>query len=345
MSELDIGIRELFAEVDELAPADDLWTRAVAWQARSAPHPRRAPLFAVVTAVVLVVFAGLVLRDLNLGAGSTISAAQAADRACRGSGPPQACLQALARVAAESTDRSRFVYQRRWREWDAIRVLPPGRHPSATRVFATTHVAGVVRPFVVALMFPESIWIDRATWHGVKRVSRPRLWFPTAADRAAWAASGSPSWRQMHGLAWVRHPTGCCQPVIGTRWFRNAHRISHNGLPDLRWQNPALSPQKRAADLRQLLYTVGMRPRLAGRIRDPFGRVGVVIRAWYAPRNQYHVDWVDVYDVSTTRLLAQGVVATGAPLTAHNINWLVLFPVPARAAHGLPIHHTGGTTS
>ena len=365
MSELETGIRGLFAEVDALAAAEDLWARAIAWQpARPAPRARRMPVFAVAAVVVLVVVAGLLVRGMSFGAGSTVSAAQAAERACRGSGPPQACFQALARVAAESPDNSRFVYQRVLiADTAPLRLLPPGYpKPPYYAWTDTVHLATATRPFTVESFQRREIWIDKKTYRGVSRVSKPHLIFPTRQDREAWIAAGSPSWKAMnqdtegrriikpgvrrvsdtewlyyYDLTQVRHKTGVAHPgrVLPT----TVAGVEAFPLP---WYpfplaDPTLTPGQRAAILRvAAIRNIGPGANKLGSLVDPVGDRGAAIVEGFAGGRRFGRD-VILYDTRTGRELAWGNVANGYHARkSRNIVWLRIYPVPAAPANGLP---------
>jgi hypothetical protein len=347
VADVDTRITRLFAEVNALTPASDLWERAQA-AASSAegsagrPRPARRRGVAVgigaaavaAAAVVVVVFGGSTVREPG-----SISAAQAAERACRGNGPPGPCLDALARVAAQAPAPTRFVYQRQLDVRSGpLRVVAERARAATPYFFHVRHLQGVTAPFTVYLVSPRELWIDRSTWHGAVRTLPARLWFPSPADRQAWLAAGSPSWTAMRG-------GDCCPLPTGTHWLRDARRLGmYRGFPDSSWGDPGLSSGERARHLHDMEANTALHPRLAGRLRDPLGRSGVVLRSWYAPNDRYHIDWIDLYDVRTTRLLAQGVVATGARLAPGNIDWTHVYTIPEAPAHQLPLRRGSAPT-
>jgi hypothetical protein len=230
----------------------------------------------------------------------------------------------------------------------ALRVVPigtPVREPrtasgqrAATATSDYRPLAGVTTPFSVELMFPREVWINRLNGHGVVRTLRPRLWFPTPADHAAWIAAGSPSWTRMHGPRWDTTPPPSWRDPrrIGTYRWRHARRLYDFGYADNRLDDPAAGPAQLTTALRKTRSVPSaLGTHLVGSIRDPLGREGVGIRRWYAPNDQYNIDVIDIYDPTTLRMLAIGLIPSHAPLTPDNVLWSTVFTIPSAPARHL----------
>ena len=114
--------------------------------------------------------------------------------------------------------------------------------------------------------------------------------------------------------------------------------LAERALPD-----PLLAPSQRAA-----LFTVlvqGRRTRLLGLMRDPLGRMGVAISTLYDPGKPpaSTPDWVYLYDLRTSRLLAEGVDGRRVPRevpgnagSRQHFEWMRVFEVARGTAKALP---------
>ena len=260
---------------------------------------------------------------------------------------PTACLSALARLAAATSAPGGVVYQRAVGLSPVIRVLPPSDPALGL------HLTGVTRPFGVRQTTITETWVDRTTWHGVRRVSTKPS-FPTARDRAAWRAAGSPSQDRLFGRAAV----GTSRNVDGERFYvmdfaalQKATGALHpdTALPTdptsviqlmrrlnldlgvgalmLPGEDPLLTPAQRAAIFKALPRVPGVR--VLGTRRDALGRPGVAIAIpWRG-----HGVWVTLYDPRTSRMLADGAVID--PNRVGPLKWLWTYTVDAASAPAL----------
>ena len=272
---------------------------------------------AVLTAAAAVVITGSV-------------AVPTAEAACsHGASSPSACLGALARVAASASAPGRIVYQRALGFSRIVRVLPPSDKAVGL------HLTGVSRSFRVRQVTITETWVDRTTWHGVRRVST-KLSFPTARDQTAWRAAGSPSESRIFGRAAVgispkvdgerfyvmdfgalQKATGAAHPdtAIPTdptgvlRLMRSLDGDLAAGALMLPGEDPLLTPGQRAAIFNALTRVPGMR--VLGTRKDALGRAGVAVAIpWRRRRNAR----VTLYDPRTSRMLADGAVLQGRAL-------------------------------
>ena len=298
--------------------------RRVSWSS-----PRPAALVAGFALCAALTAGALILYTGSVGV-------QTAGAACgrqRASAAP--CLDQLARLAAAADAPGRIVYQQALGIRPLLRIIPPGAGGPGR------HVAGVTRPFRVREVVTTQTWIDRATWHGASQ-SKGRIDFPTAADRAAWRASGSPSWRRMTGaqlspagtlhvadaerlyvadLGTLRRATGAKHPdsALPTdpdgviRLLRKIAR--QNDGSEANWpawtmalpgEDPLLSPAQRAALFVALSRIPGVR--VLGPMTDQLGRTGVAVAVPWRGRI-----WLSLYDRRTSRLLADGAVLYNEP--------------------------------
>ena len=239
---------------------------------------------------------------------------------------------ALARLAASADAPGRIVYQRALGLSQPVRVLPPGDSDFGL------HLPNVVRPFSVRKVAVTETWIDRTTWEGVRLVSS-RMSFPTAADRAAWRASRSPSQTRIFGRPEPVHISrvddgerlyamdfGLLQKATGTkhpdtalpsdaagvlRLLRQLAPVS-NGLAgaalSLPGEDPLLTPAQRAAIFQALSQIPGVRA--LGTVSDALGRKGVAIATPWPG----HGIWLTIYDPRTSRMLADGAVISTTAL-------------------------------
>lgn len=243
---------------------------------------RRRLVLALVGAATcaLLLALGLALH----GAGTAgVATAQAA---CRGSGVPAApCLRSLARLAEGRGAPPAIVYERSL-SYRAAVLVPPG--VKSDLPFART-LTSAKRPFTANEVQTIETWIRRTTRAGTRRVGAGRLVFPSAADRRAWEAAGSPTWKQM--------TTAPLDRAASERYRITGERI----------EDPLLAPDERATLLSAEAH--GRDAHLLGAMRDPLGRAGVAISELYDPAKgpSYPWRWVYVYDPRTSRLLAGGV--------------------------------------
>jgi hypothetical protein len=224
------------------------------------------------------------------------------------------------------------VYQRSVGLSQAVRVLPPG-----DRDFGL-HLQNVVRPFSVREAAVTETWIDRTTWHGVRRVSS-QMSFPTVGDRRAWRASGSPSQTRIFGrpdpvhisrvddgerfyvmdFRLLQKATGATHPDMALpsdaagvlRLLRQLAPVSA-GLTgaalSLPGEDPLLTPAQRAAIFKAISQLPGVRA--LGTMRDALGRQGVAIAIPWPG----HGMWLTLYDPRTSRMLADGAVIEATAL-------------------------------
>jgi len=152
---------------------------------RFRPNPRTHAAIGAMAICAAAVMALLVVNRGPVGV-------QTAEAAC---GRPQVvtqqCLSALAEVAGTRTTTSGPIVYQRWISFQRpLRIIPPGTAGPGI------HRTGVTRPFDVQEVDITETWVNRSNWHGVRRESS-RIAFPSAADRSAWRASGSPTWQRM----------------------------------------------------------------------------------------------------------------------------------------------------
>ncbi|HEV7178066.1 MAG TPA: hypothetical protein VGN29_21410 [Solirubrobacteraceae bacterium] len=290
---------------------------------RPAPHSRLRPLanrrlaVAIPLVACLMLVVALSLRERL----TAVTPADAAVRRCSGRGPADACLRALAQVARVQAPLAPVVYQK----------LQQLRPELVRRNGLQFRVVGVVTV--------ES-WLNGTQGTALQRTSLERLHFPTAHDRLVWMRAGSPSARAIFGStpartrvraipntdvlffsdlrAWQR-ATGSTRPgrFIPTDPARvlqlldRVRRISGapgpvGALADLPLRDPLLLPAQRAALFAALAMTPGAR-RVT--LRDPLHRVGIAIigRSGYAGSQ-----WITLFDVHTSRVLAEGVQGQGS---------------------------------
>ena len=319
-------------------PQADEKARAEVWRRLQYPSYRRfvwSPSRRVALVTGFATCAALAATGLAVFTGSV--GVQTAEAACSRAGASATpCLHALARLAASSDAPGRIVYQRSLGIGPFLRILPPAVGGPGRSV------AGVVRPFRVRDVLTTETWIDRATWHGARK-TYDRMEFATAADRAAWRASGSPSWRRMSGsqlsrtstshvrdaerlyvmnLTILRRATGAKHPDVALptdpdgviRLLRKVAELSGDSV--INWpawvtalpgEDPLLSPAQRAAIFGALPRIPGVR--VLGGMRDPLGRSGVAVAIpWRG-----HGIWLSLYDPRTSRLLADGAVLYNEP--------------------------------
>jgi hypothetical protein len=250
--------------------------------ARECRRPRRRIPLAIIGVAGSVVLLGL---GLSLRGGGSAGVATA-EAACGGSGVPAGgCLRALARLAGTDGTPPPIVYERVL-SYTAAMMVPAG---ARSRVPLARPLAEVKRAFTANEVQTVETWVARSTRRGTRRVSVGRLVFPTARDRAAWKAAGSPSWTRMSGRSFA--------PAT----FK-PYSISGDRLAD-----PLLRPAERAALLEAAAR--GRDAHLLGLMRDPLGREGVAISELYDPAKgpSYPWRWIYLYDPRTSQLLAEGV--------------------------------------
>ena len=378
MSELDL-LERAYDGVPAPDASQIARARAELLQLIAAEGPRRSPLgerlrrlrawplrrlsLVVVGAVIVAVLfaAAATFRDSPAEVGT-------AQAACRGSGlPAEPCLLSLASIARRAGTRSGIVYQRTVLI-DPMVMLPPGSHENGWPL------AGVRRPFVVLATMIEETWIDPRSGRGVRRIVPGTLRFATPADRAAWKASGSPSWRRitrgrivpdpsfrsladgedlyLYDSAGWRKATGRRQPARAlpadpaalTRFLQRVSTVVTGRARN--WPaftpalaDPLLTPGQRAALLTVIARTP--RARLVGLRRDPLGRRGIAISTPYDPAKPPGVwpDWVYLYDPRTSRLLAEGIQGSAIPGRTgarRHFQWVRVFEVARGSARALP---------
>ena len=196
--ELDRLLRDRIRKVIDEQPA-----RSGDWQdvlRRSKPERllvRRAParrpilLLAGVTTCAVLLVLGLALRGVGF---TGVGTAQAA---CRGSDVPAGrCLRALARIASTGGESLPIVYRRVF--WhSSIYLYPPGEALKSDAPARSRRLTGTKTAFVASQVIAVETWVKGTTGQGVQRTGPGRLVFPTARDRAAWRAAGSPTWKRM----------------------------------------------------------------------------------------------------------------------------------------------------
>ncbi len=343
MSELELLRRgfETVPEPDE-ATVHRARLRLLDQIAPPAVPARRPPsrrLFAnrrLAVAVGLVVVLALIGTVSLRGRYATISPADAAARICKGSGPASACLKALARVAASQPSLPRVIYQR-------IEERSP-------RLFSWHG-----RRYTVVAVSTVETWLDTARGSAVQRTNAWHLRFPSDRDRLSWKRAGSPSARALFGPtsdrvraisnadtlfffdlpAWQR-ATGSVRPdrSIPTdpedalRLLTRVWRISGGAGPvgavaDMPLHDPLLRPAQRAALFSALARTQDTRRVM---MRDPLGRKGIAV---IGPSGYSGLQWITLFDVHTSRVLAEGVQGrnfAGDRTPPPHREWLEIYP-------------------
>lgn len=304
------------------------------------PRRRRLANRRLAVAVGLLVALALIGTVSLRGHYATVSPAGAAARICKGTGPASACLTALARVAGSQPSLPRIVYQK-----------TEGRGPRL--------VGSHGRRYTVVAVWTVETWLDTVRGSAVRRTSNWRLRFPSERDRLAWKRAGSPSSRALFGptpdrvraisnadtlffwdlRAWQR-ATGSerpgrsipTDPAAALQLLTRVWRISGGlgpvgAMADMPLQDPLLRPAQRAALFSALARTSNTRRVM---LRDPLGRKGVAV---VGPSGYSGLQWITLFDVHTSRVLAEGVQGrnfVGNRTAPPHRHWLEIFP-PSQA--------------